>query len=467
MQNHQTLDVDYLIIGAGAQGMAIADTLIHESEYTVAIVDRRHQPGGHWNDAYPFVRLHGPSAYYGVNSRKLGSDRIETRGLNEGLFELASGVEICTYFEKVMQESFLPTGRVHYFPMHDYQGEGRAVSILGNTATSITARRKVVDATVADTHVPATSPAPFDAAPGVPVIAPNDLVKLAGKPNQIVIVGAGKTAIDSVLWLLENDYPAEDLVWIRPRDAWLDCREMVQPDYRFFEQTFGWLKSQWEAACMAASAEDVFLELERRGFAYRIDQDVLPTMYRCAIVSRQELETLRKPRNVVRMGHVNRIDPGRINLERGVYDVASDALFVNCAVDGIPRLPAQVVFQPGKIVPQYLRLCSPTLSGALIAKIELSFEDDAKKNSLCVPAPIPDAPKDLLTIILAQAANIRAWQGEPVLMEWLVKARLDQFNHMIFQAMSENDGDKLNLLDQYRKAIGAGIEPVQKLIAAS
>ncbi len=27
-------------------------------------------PGGHWTRAYPFVRLHQPSAYYGVNSRR-------------------------------------------------------------------------------------------------------------------------------------------------------------------------------------------------------------------------------------------------------------------------------------------------------------------------------------------------------------------------------------------------------------
>ncbi len=35
-----------------------------------SIVDRNDQPGGHWTTAYPFVRLHQPSAYYGVNSRQ-------------------------------------------------------------------------------------------------------------------------------------------------------------------------------------------------------------------------------------------------------------------------------------------------------------------------------------------------------------------------------------------------------------
>src|SRR5437870_4679396 len=47
-------------------------------------------PPSHWNNAYPFVRLHQPSAYYGVNSRKLGSDAIDATGWNKGLYELAT-----------------------------------------------------------------------------------------------------------------------------------------------------------------------------------------------------------------------------------------------------------------------------------------------------------------------------------------------------------------------------------------
>ncbi len=58
---------------------------------TIGFVDRRHVPGGHWNDAYPFVRLHGPSALYGVNSRRLGSDVIEQAGPNAGFYPRDSG----------------------------------------------------------------------------------------------------------------------------------------------------------------------------------------------------------------------------------------------------------------------------------------------------------------------------------------------------------------------------------------
>lgn len=66
--------------------MAFTDTLLAESDADVVLVDRRHQPGGHWLDAYPFVRLHQPSAYYGVNSMMLGNDRIDDSGENAGFY---------------------------------------------------------------------------------------------------------------------------------------------------------------------------------------------------------------------------------------------------------------------------------------------------------------------------------------------------------------------------------------------
>lgn len=73
MAEPETPEVDYLIVGAGAMGMAFADTLVAETDATVALVDRYGRPGGHWTVAYPYARLHQPSAYYGVNSRELGS----------------------------------------------------------------------------------------------------------------------------------------------------------------------------------------------------------------------------------------------------------------------------------------------------------------------------------------------------------------------------------------------------------
>ena len=140
------LEADYLVVGAGAMGMAFTDVLMTESEATAVLVDRHHQPGGHWNDAYPFVRLHQPSAFYGVNSRKLGSDAIDATGWNQGLHELATGGEVCAYFDQVMQRRFLPSGRVRYYPRTTYEA-GTATNLPSGTSCEVRARRAVVDAT--------------------------------------------------------------------------------------------------------------------------------------------------------------------------------------------------------------------------------------------------------------------------------------------------------------------------------
>ena len=50
------IETDYLVIGAGAIGMAFVDTLLTDSDAQIVMVDRHHRPGGHWNESYPFVR---------------------------------------------------------------------------------------------------------------------------------------------------------------------------------------------------------------------------------------------------------------------------------------------------------------------------------------------------------------------------------------------------------------------------
>jgi glycine/D-amino acid oxidase-like deaminating enzyme len=85
------MDTDYLVVGAGASGLAFAETLLAEADVAVTLVDRREAPGGHWRQAYPFVRLHTPSAFYGANSLALGQDRIDQTGENAGFYERATG----------------------------------------------------------------------------------------------------------------------------------------------------------------------------------------------------------------------------------------------------------------------------------------------------------------------------------------------------------------------------------------
>ncbi len=117
------IETDYLVVGAGAAGMAFTDALVADSDAEVVMVDRRHCPGGHWNDAYPFVHLHQPAAYYGVNSRSLGGDTIDETGSNAGMYERATAAQICDYYQRVLDEQLLPSGQVRFFGMSDYLGD--------------------------------------------------------------------------------------------------------------------------------------------------------------------------------------------------------------------------------------------------------------------------------------------------------------------------------------------------------
>jgi len=88
--------------------MGFVDSLMEHSDADIVLVDRRHRPGGHWHDSYPFVQLHQPSMNYGVNSMPLGQDdRIESRGTDSGFYERASGAEICGYYDDVPVEKAL------------------------------------------------------------------------------------------------------------------------------------------------------------------------------------------------------------------------------------------------------------------------------------------------------------------------------------------------------------------------
>ena len=64
----RSAETDYLVIGAGAMGMAFTDALIDHADVHVTLVDRRHTASGHWQDAYPFVQLHQASQGYQVTT---------------------------------------------------------------------------------------------------------------------------------------------------------------------------------------------------------------------------------------------------------------------------------------------------------------------------------------------------------------------------------------------------------------
>ncbi|KUH80918.1 MULTISPECIES: NAD(P)-binding protein [unclassified Mycobacterium] len=423
----RTLEADYLVIGAGAMGLAFTDTLVGESDATVVMVDRNDQPGGHWTTAYPFVRLHQPSAYYGVNSRGLGSDSIDQFGLNAGYYELASGAEVCAYFDAVMRQHLLPTGRVTYLPMSEYLGDGR-VRTLGGEDVEVVARRVVT--THVEIIVPSMRRPSYAVAPGVDVVPPNELPRIREARDRYVIVGAGKTAMDSCLWLLRHGVAPERVTWIKPRESWVLDRAAIQPGREFAQVVLRDFGNQLAAVQEADSLPDLFDRLEDKGCLQRIDGSVEPTMYRCAILSQAELTELRRIGDVVRMGHVRAVEPGRITLDDGVRDVEPSVLYIDCSADGLGKEPVTTVFSGDRIALQTVRTCQPAFSASVIAHVEAAYPDDDTRNSFCRPVPYPHIPADWLRMMLIFNENQLKWFSDPDMMAWVDAARLNALHHV-------------------------------------
>jgi hypothetical protein len=421
----RVIETDYLVVGAGLAGLAFTDALVAHSDADVLLVDRRFRPGGHWNDAYPFVRLHLPSAHYGVPSLPLGGESIDTEGDNAGMYERATGAEVLAYFGRVLDERLLPTGRVRFLGLHDYapapDGGHRLTSRLTGEPVEVRVRRKVVDATFLEASVPATTPPAFEVADGVRLVPVGGLVEGAGS-DRYVVLGAGKTGIDAVVWLLGNGVPPDRVTWVRPRDPWLLDRAGVQP----LDQVGSVLEGfslDLEALAGATSLADLFVRLEERGRLLRIDPDVEPTMYHCATVSQGELALLRQVTDVVRLGRVRRIEPGRMLLDGGEVPVPGSPLYVDCTASALRRPPVRPVFEPGLVSIQPVRLCSPSFNSALIGYVEATRDDLAEQNRLCPPHRYADIPADWLVILAGTLRATNAWATAPDVLAWVEGCR--------------------------------------------
>ena len=209
-----------------------------------------------------------------------------------------------------MRERFLPSGRVRFFPMSEYDDAGQIRSLLSGETCEVAIGKKIVDASYFQTSVPATHARRYQVADNVRVVSPNALPAIAPSHRRFTIVGAGKTAMDVGVWLLQSGASPQSIRSIVPRNSWLINRETTQPGDEFYHQFLAGRAVQMEAAAEASSVADLFLRLERGGQMLRIDPSVMPTMYRSATISAGEVEALRCIKNVVRFGRVKRIERG-------------------------------------------------------------------------------------------------------------------------------------------------------------
>ena len=418
----RTVEADYLVVGAGAMGMAFTDALIDHADVRVALVDRRPSVGGHWLNAYPFVRLHQSSTFYGVASTVLGGGRIQEHGPEAGLHERADQPTICAYYDRLLTDRMLASGRVEFHPGSDYLGKRTFVHLASGERFEVPERCRVVDARYLAPDIPAETPPKFAATDGVRVIPVNDLVGWEETPSQYVVVGSGKTATDACVWLLQRGVDPGAICWVRPRDPWMLNRALIQPDPVIY---LGMVADMMQSASASSSLPDLFLRLEEAGIMLRIDRSVTPTMAKAPTLGTWELELLRSIEDVVRLGHIDTVRRGRIDLADGSVTIADDALVVNCAADGLKNPPRLPIWGREAITLQPIRAGFPCFGAALAGYVEATRSHDGDKNELCAPSSYGNTLPDWATMNVLGMRNTMSFGAEPDIKEWSDRVALN------------------------------------------
>ena len=460
----QDFETDYLVIGAGATSLAFVDTMLDLTGAHITLIDRRDKPGGHWNEAYPYVTLHQPSSYYGVASRELGSGRIDRLGLNKGFEELASGYEVANYFHDLMEDKFLPSGRVRYLPMCEYSEGGKVRNLLSDETITVTARKKIVDGTIYETRIPLTHTRKFEIAKGVRCIPPNFLPSNAHKHRHYTILGAGKTAMDSIVWLRENGASTDQISWVMPRDPWMMNRALAQPRGACFYESYGGITRQLEAGRDATSIDDFAERMEAAGIWMRVDPNVMPKIMHGPTVSNAEFGYLSEVKDIMRQGHVTYIEPEKLIFKDTSVAAKLNTLYVDCTARAIKQVPPRPIFTKGHIDLQLIRIYQPTFSVALLAKLESMYDDDDAKNKLAIPLSMTDTVKDWIVAQIINSTNHHEWSKNPELQTWINTCRLDGFGRPA-REVDPNDPKVQALMEKIRGLMLPSLENMHKLVA--
>ena len=485
---------DYLVIGGGATGMAFCDTLLatqtmtnqaknennntttttssssSSSSLQIVILDQHAFAGGHWHDSYDFVRLHQPSSMYGV----------ETRALEKEASMLATKQEILNYYRNVQTDLETRYG-LCFIPYATFDFNSKKTTIKTTTreimysytiaqpnqnktmetiTKNIVVRKRLVDARYLQPDIPANTPAKFTWNPDYITCVPvnelvhhnnnnNDNNKIANNVmttttthgyNYYVIVGAGKTGMDAIIYLLtEKHVPSNHIVWVVPHEAWITAREHVGNCMEFLYNC--WTVAQQTSTSTTTTTtnknptttlldhvhtndflQNGFLEWEKQGKIYRIgkndDHEILPTQFKDATLDQKELDLLQSITQIVRNGHVQSIDnDGTIQFTNGQHVtlpwkekdnnnnnkndldmMKQQILFVHCTAGAFQytkRLPNDSmvvpIFQKDLIqIQDVYGTPGFCFVGSIIGRLEnLTDLSDNDRNQMCLcPAPI-------------------------------------------------------------------------------
>lgn len=371
--------------------MAFADEIVHKSDKSLILVDIRKAPGGHLlnrglgrrkgitgdenNKGEPLTRpgtaCSVPPTPCFVNSRPLKDFAPDK--------DVLSREEMLDYYQTVLQD-LVSTGRVRFFPECMYSN-GTIRSTLGKVWRL--KAEKVVEANYGEAFSGHRHRLPT--APGIHVCKLDDPKVLAGAPEYLV-VGAGRTGMEAVFWLLKNEIDPDLITWVLPNDSAF------------------WLRDR---GCLGPGPAPVPTPRTAPSPTPRAAGEI-PQEFQCPSLSAEEIEKLRLISNTVRLGHVLGVESSRLLLERGQVPLRTGAMVLDCNEGLEPAAKAVPIWQPGRLVLQPLATCPRAKSAALIAAIELQPGTDEEKNLFkpagAAPLPAFDGATPRLQLFKAMAA---------------------------------------------------------------
>ena len=353
--------------------------------------------------------------------------------------------QIVHYYEEVLR-TLVATGRVTWLPHTEYGGVTKGsqggpcqvttvyLSSTGTTATltsllqdglktTVRIKRKLVDCTAMETRVPSTQPPNYKVEEGVSFIPINGLTKVERPWKCYTVVGAGKTGLDALLYLLDQGVRSESLRWIVSNDCWYLNRDAIPREGGFAGP------KACQAVMEANNLKEIYKNYEQVGLFMRVDNKVEPSKMRAATVSESEMEKIRTIKNVIRKGRIERISGDKIIFMNGEELSADPAtLYVDCSASGTMfTRPLEPIFQDSKLVLQMVQLPAPTNSGAIIAGLELISNDNAWKNNVVEPHGAPHELEDWFldfSVALRNFAKIKESLG----FWWMWNRRLCAVN---------------------------------------
>jgi len=390
----ETFETNYLIVGAGAMGMAFLEEMILNSDTKECIIiDKRSGVGGHWRDSYDFVTLQCNAPVYGLNSSSLAPEGPE----------LPTKYQILEHFERGL-ERLMKTDRVKFLGQVKYVGRNEdgsyklASTLVDGLEYNVVVKDKLVDATRTENHVPATRPPQYKVAEGMTVIPVNGLAKIPEGPwSEYYVVGAGKTGLDATLYLLNRQVPPNKINMVLPNDCWFLDRETLNVPGNFSQIL---LKVFCDPELKDVTSH--MHALEREGLLSRLSQDVEPTRFRGAVVAANEVERLRSV-NIVRTGRFDRIEKDKIVFVNGeTRPVTSSSLFIDCSSLSTLFDKALPIFEKERINLQYTTMPpNPGMAASTIAALDIKYPDEPdKKNDIFPVLDVPQTAVQLCSCLL-------------------------------------------------------------------